>query len=482
MSGHRAVAVFVHGGFSGSATWEPLLARLRADIRVARHYNLLTFGYDTPRVRWSVTRRIPRLTDVADQLRTWINSHDVARSAPCLVLVGHSLGGLVIQRFIADALISGRGKELERIRGVVLIATPNTGSQLLLTARRLAGSWRLWRHPQERAARPFDDELETIRRIILEQCVYALGVTESHCKIRFDVYAGASDGVVSSTSARWVFPRAGTLPGDHHSVLKPSGDNSEIVRVVGEALHRARRTFPCDGVHIYTEFLDLTNAVDVAAVIQLQHDRFPPSAHMFGEDLQRALDSYENQWGLRMNIIVARVNGVISGFTLFSETEHALCVGYLVARKGVIRDWITQKLVEQLKRRSRELGDLPVVFEARDPDTPGAERRRDRARIKIFERLGARVIEGVYFLAPDMYRFPNPGAEEPYLLMYGKPGTMPSRLQHDEVRRLVTAFYNAAYRLWFAHRINDIEAETYFGSLVDSVMSSAPQTSRLGRI
>jgi tetratricopeptide (TPR) repeat protein len=115
-------------------------------------------------------------------------------------------------------LAEGRGRELERIRRVVLLATPNTGSQLLLGWRR-----RLLRHnPQEKALRPFDEQLGDTRRTVMRDIVHATTVTERSCPIPFSVYAGESDGIVTPASARDAFPDAAALPGDHASIACPT--------------------------------------------------------------------------------------------------------------------------------------------------------------------------------------------------------------------------------------------------------------------
>ena len=56
------------------------------------------------------------------------------REGTKIVLVTHSQGGLIVQRYLARRLASGHGEELRRIRRIVMYACPNNGSQALLAA------------------------------------------------------------------------------------------------------------------------------------------------------------------------------------------------------------------------------------------------------------------------------------------------------------------------------------------------------------
>ena len=44
-----------------------------------------------------------------------------------LILIGHSMGGLVIQAFIIEELLNGRRKHLDRLTEVLLYGTPSAG-------------------------------------------------------------------------------------------------------------------------------------------------------------------------------------------------------------------------------------------------------------------------------------------------------------------------------------------------------------------
>ncbi|WP_326811791.1 hypothetical protein OIE62_13810 [Streptomyces scopuliridis] len=211
----RLGVVFIHGFLSSPATWEPF-GRLIAEDPELAFVEPLLFAYASPalpRVWW---RRVPDVDDIAESLKVYLETE--AADHRDLVLVAHSQGDLVVQRYLARMLGTGRGADLARIRRIVLFACPNNGSQFALTLRR---RWLGW-NPQERQLRPLDALVTDAQRIVINQVVHAREVTGSTCPIPITAYAGESDGIVTPASARSVFPDNGGLPGDHSTVIRPA--------------------------------------------------------------------------------------------------------------------------------------------------------------------------------------------------------------------------------------------------------------------
>ncbi|MCT9003733.1 esterase/lipase family protein [Streptomyces rhizosphaerihabitans] len=210
----RLGVVMVHGLFSGPEVWGPLQRLVKQDPELG-FVDVLTFGYETGVQRLSPLRVFPSIDTIADSLREYLATE--AGKYEQLVLVTHSQGGLVVQRYLARMLHDGRGQELARIQRVVMLACPNNGSELFLSLRKRAfGS----RHPQEKELRPLNDRVTGTLRTIMRDVVTARTVTDRTCPIPFSVYAGTEDGVVRPESAQAVFPEVAALPGDHSSILK----------------------------------------------------------------------------------------------------------------------------------------------------------------------------------------------------------------------------------------------------------------------
>ena len=211
---HPAV-IFIHGLFSSAGVWQSFDRLIRSDPDLS-HVALLYFEYSSPKVNWSPLRRIPDYNVLADNLQTYLEIE--AADKTDVVLVSHSQGGLIIQRFLSRMISNGRGNELARIRRVIMFACPNSGSEIFLIARRGAI---FWRHAQERELRPINNSVTDAQQIVMSRVVHAQGVGSGECPIPILAFAGESDNIVTPASARSVFPDTGILPGDHFSIIQP---------------------------------------------------------------------------------------------------------------------------------------------------------------------------------------------------------------------------------------------------------------------
>ena len=116
-------------------------------------------------------------------------------------------------------LHEGRGRELARIRSIVILTCPNSGSEYLRSLRKVLG---FGYHPQAGSLKVLDKQVADTQRTVLERIVNATGVDDHQCRIPFHVYAGNSDKIVVSASAQGAFPRTSALAGNHFSVLDPA--------------------------------------------------------------------------------------------------------------------------------------------------------------------------------------------------------------------------------------------------------------------
>lgn len=211
--------LLIHGFWSSPATWDRLTASLGTDPDLTG-LRIHAFGYESPRLpRWSMSpTRIPDYNDIAQSLPAYLAAH-APGDAP-LVVVTHSQGGLILQRFLAWMLAEGRGRELARIRTIVMLACPNEGSEYLASIRAATG---LDRNPQAAQLDVLAREVGDARRTVLRQIVHATALDDRQCPIPVHVYAGRTDNIVTRQSAQSAFPTAEVLPGDHFTILNPDG-------------------------------------------------------------------------------------------------------------------------------------------------------------------------------------------------------------------------------------------------------------------
>jgi hypothetical protein len=223
-----ATLVTIHGIGSSPVTWERLNAIWSADEEL-RGLRMDPFGYPSPRkprLPFSA-RRIPDYDDIAQTLANRYMVH--YRDAANIAIVTHSQGGLILQRFLAFMLDEEHGRELARIRTIVMLACPNGGSEYLRSLRRTLG---YDHHPQAGSLETLDRQVAKTQRIVLQRIVYATGVDDHQCRIPCHVYAGDSDHIVPAASGQGSFPGAGVLPGDHFSILDPAAPGNTTADTV----------------------------------------------------------------------------------------------------------------------------------------------------------------------------------------------------------------------------------------------------------
>jgi pimeloyl-ACP methyl ester carboxylesterase len=145
--------VFVHGLWSNPWSWSPMIISLEADPALRDRYQFWTFGYSTgDPVPYSASLMRSNL----EQVRRKFDPEGSDRGFDQMVIVGHSLGGLLTKMMVqetgdrlwqvisdrpADELVGDADdlkllraalffKPRPEVRRVVFIATPHRGSQV----------------------------------------------------------------------------------------------------------------------------------------------------------------------------------------------------------------------------------------------------------------------------------------------------------------------------------------------------------------
>ncbi|MGY1941652.1 alpha/beta fold hydrolase [Nocardia gipuzkoensis] len=223
----KIALVLVHGILSDGSAWDQLVDHVQHDSALVDRLSIHRVEYPTKLMEWKKTRRIPDISTIAQYLATEIA--EIPDDQP-VVFMAHSQGGLIVQRFLAQQLSAGKGLELARVKRFMMFATPNSGSQFLLSIRK-------WiRNPQEEELRPLAEEITRTQQRILDGVVYARATTPSTAPIPIEAYAGLSDRIVRPQSALSLFPEGGVLPGDHSTLIRPQDPGAVFYRLVKDRL------------------------------------------------------------------------------------------------------------------------------------------------------------------------------------------------------------------------------------------------------
>ena len=216
-TGRPVLVVLVHGIGGSAKTWATLVSLCKADPRLA-HVTFATLEYATGLGRVNPSRQLPTIETAAGQLRGFLGQSDYAGYRD-VRLVGHSQGGLVIQRYLEQMLIDNRGRELDRVRHVIFFATPTLGSTIAGPLRKLLFAF--VDNPQERELRVFNETISRTRKFVEERVSKAVARTENTAPIPIHVFFGTEDNIVTPQSAMASFSSSYPIPGDHSGLINP---------------------------------------------------------------------------------------------------------------------------------------------------------------------------------------------------------------------------------------------------------------------
>jgi surfactin synthase thioesterase subunit len=206
--------LFVHGLYSSSTdTWGNFPELLSGD-RDIESFDIYLWAYPT-----YIIGKVPTIPLVAEQLLTELRERFTTYKR--IILVGHSLGGLVIRSAILKALEQGRANDIDNIFHIITFATPNDGSQIA----QIASSLKIGNNHIEAlgATSTFVTEL----RSDWINNVYAPKITSSNelfkRKVPLTTVVGLEDNIVSEDSAKAFFrdPPPAVVPGNHFSLKQP---------------------------------------------------------------------------------------------------------------------------------------------------------------------------------------------------------------------------------------------------------------------
>jgi hypothetical protein len=155
-------------------------------------------------------------------------------AADQIFLVGHSMGGLVIQSYIAWMITEQRAKELKKIRSVILFATPNRGSTIFYTVRDILRKF--VGNPQEEDLQVLSEDMADVSDRIVANVLKADSVGICSCPLPFRVFWGMNDNIVKEVSARGPFTEASGLPGGHSEVIQPVDNQDDRFLALKDAI------------------------------------------------------------------------------------------------------------------------------------------------------------------------------------------------------------------------------------------------------
>lgn len=326
------VVLFVHGlNGSSLSTWHHMLSVFESDSEVDG-YALGCYTYPTSLLRLPFGERMAGIRQIASGLRTHIDTYYSEKKS--IILVGHSLGGVIARQYIIEEKKGGRAP---KVCGVVFFATPHTGAALANIGRHFSSS-----HRHLAQLCKGSDILQIINSD------WAAMKIEGDIKALYIV--GGTDAVVSEESAA---PYVGTdnvhtiIGHGHTQIIEPSNnedlrykllkrfvqnliplENSERNDVIrkGDVLFDVY-ILPNEPFYIERNFDKLLQQTTTSSNVWV----FGPPGIGKTTSLKRLAD--KSEWGL-VHIMLDPYKG-LSAFELMREVANVLCERANIEKDGI---------------------------------------------------------------------------------------------------------------------------------------------------
>lgn len=208
--------IFVHGlGGDLNKTWGNFTSLIDNDPELG--CTSLAYGYDA--FYWPFIGASASLHNIAEGLESEIRLN--CETGEELILVGHSLGGLVIRKFLTNQIIN-KNKHNFNIKKVCFFAVPHEGSNLS-EIRKLVG----WRNQQLKVLSRDSKYIEEFNDVW-----EALDATK---KFEFLSVIGSKDSIVTSNSSKSLFRGCDIITLNekgHVNIVKPKDTNDSSFKAL----------------------------------------------------------------------------------------------------------------------------------------------------------------------------------------------------------------------------------------------------------
>lgn len=218
--------LFVHGLGGDEKTWGdfPKFLAADSDLKATAHF----FKYPTPllglKFFYLLQNSYQNLQDLAKGLKTAIDN--LHKDADEIILVGHSMGGLVVRQYLLDEYIARREP---RVNKVILYAVPNEGSSLAQIAKNIS----VYKNPHLLQLCKSSDFIDLLNQNWTASTFY------ENNEIDFTVVVAGNDKIVNRRSAEGIFRHLTPehIPhANHFSIVKPESADSLAYQILKNSI------------------------------------------------------------------------------------------------------------------------------------------------------------------------------------------------------------------------------------------------------
>lgn len=309
MANSKLLLLFVHGLGGNSKTWSSFKRLVVQDLDVGPAVDVALYEFPTKFVRIGWWNSLS-MQDLATALRTEIRQRYSSYSR--ILLVCHSMGGLIAKRCVVDMLVDKESP----IVGAVFFATPHSGAALASVLNLLS-----YKHRHLGQLRRESEFLDSLSRD------WANHGVEQRLVATY-VVAG-QDAVVDRASAAG--PGASPLliaDKDHRSVVQPANENDMSFLIVKNAASR----FIKDGISDLEAVREARESGDTQALVALLANRGRSwiETHQVGEVLTVLRSVVDCSDPSSLEVIWSRYLLLIARLFLYQENGDSLIDDRLV--------------------------------------------------------------------------------------------------------------------------------------------------------
>lgn len=213
----RNQILFVHGPDVPETIWSTLNDLLKSFKHINEKYSLCVYQHDDSSTS---------LSNITYKFENWYKVQKKQLINSSIILIGHGLGGIIIQNFIVKKLINGQSNEFYNLRQILLFSTPHLGYNELSFNSRLLGM--LTYKKTIKFIKIWNAEIIELNELIREYIIDTTEFNSYYRPVSIKSFSGKSDTIVNSISAKGYHSNFKELPGDYHSTLNPI-DSKDIL-------------------------------------------------------------------------------------------------------------------------------------------------------------------------------------------------------------------------------------------------------------
>lgn len=218
----KRAMVLLHGwNGTGQDTWKEFPKLLEQDFPDDR---ILLYNYPTSLWGTVARKKYPTPAQIAEVFRTFLENE--LSDCDSVILLAHSLGGVIARKFLVDEIKEGRAETLT-IRALILYGSPFNGSEWDGVVKALTSSSS--QPAYVRADSEFLMELQADWSKHIACLDWEVGST-SQLAVPTYAVVGAQDTTVSERSASFYTNRIRKVMKDHQGLVKPKDKHDEVYK------------------------------------------------------------------------------------------------------------------------------------------------------------------------------------------------------------------------------------------------------------